>query len=319
MSDPSLSYLLLTYNQRETVKAAVQSALAQNVQPMEIIISDDCSADDTFAEAKSAVANYQGPHRIILNRNPKNLGLIGNLDKAHELCSGDVIIAAAGDDISHPQRSQRILETFVTQDPLLVCSYANVIDQYGDAVPGNFKTALYYRDNWDLKRAARSKSLYIGATGAWRRSLYTDHGPIDPASYEDLVLGFRAALLNRVATIREELVQYRLGTGIVGSDGFDTNTTAFETRRIGGFMALQAIMRQRIQDAKHFGLKEQSPILRILQREQIRAELGLAFYRDRKGAFRRHSLRHPILGLHTMHSERRRIRKVMRKLQTQTS
>lgn len=96
MSSISLSYVLLTFNQRATVAGAVRSALAQDVQPMEIVISDDCSTDGTFSEVESVVAGYQGPHRVILNRNPENLGLAGNLDKVHELSSGDVIIGSSG-------------------------------------------------------------------------------------------------------------------------------------------------------------------------------------------------------------------------------
>jgi glycosyltransferase involved in cell wall biosynthesis len=315
----SLSYVLLTYNQRATVAAAVRSALAQDVQPMEIVISDDCSSDGTFAEVEAAVDDYQGPHKVILNRNPKNLGLAGNLDKVHELSTGDVIIAAAGDDISLPHRSQRILDTFAAQEPLLLCSYAKVIDPDGAAVTGDFKTALFYRGNWTLAGAARSKSLYIGATGAWHRSLYTDYGPIDPESYEDLVLGFRAALLNRVAIIEEELVQYRLGIGITSSDGYDANIAAFEKRRVKGFVAQQAVMRQRIKDAIRCGLDENSPVLRVLKREKIKAALGLSYYEDRTGAFRRQLLRHPLLGLYIRRSERRRRRKVVRQLETQTA
>lgn len=319
MSLISLSYILLTYNQRSTVRAAVRSALAQDVQPMEIVISDDCSSDGTFAEVEAAVAGYQGPHQVILNRNSKNMGLAGNLDNAHELSSGNVIIAAAGDDISFPQRSQRILDTFAAQEPLLVCSYAKVINLKGDVLPGDFRTALFYKGNWDLVRAARSKSLYIGATGAWHRSLYTNYGSIDPDSYEDLVLGFRAALLNRVAVIEEELVQYRLGTGITSSDGFDASIAAFERRRMKSFVAQQAIMRQRIKDAKHFGLDERSPVLRVLKREEIKAALGLSYYKDSTGAFRRQLLLHPLLCLTTGLSERRRRRKRMRRLETQTA
>ncbi|KFE36166.1 glycosyltransferase [Thioclava atlantica] len=318
MAPISLSYILLTYNQRDTVGAAVRSALAQDVHAMDIVISDDCSSDGTFDEIEAAVANYQGPHRLVLNRNPENLGLAGNLDKAHQLSTGEVIIAAAGDDISYPHRSQRILDAFVANDPLLVCSYAKVIGPDGSEVPGDFRTALFYK-NWDLERAARSKALYIGATGAWHRSLYSSYGPIDPESYEDLVLGFRAALEARVTTIDEELVQYRLGTGITSSAGYHTDIAAFERQRKKRFVAQQAVMRQRIKDARHFGLDERSAILRILRKEQMKATLRLSYYEDRNGEFRRQWMAHPLLGVTIWRSERRRRRKMMRQMQLQTA
>ncbi|MBY5934982.1 glycosyltransferase [Tateyamaria omphalii] len=316
MSLPSLSYILLTYNQRDTVRAAVESALGQTGVQLEIVISDDHSKDDTFDVIQQTVAGYDGPHQIILNRNPQNLGLAGNLDKVHQLSSGDVLIAAAGDDKSYPHRSERIAQAFEREDCLLLCSYADVIDPDDKPVHGNFRTALFY-NTWDAARAARSKALYIGATGAWHRSLYEDFGALDPEAYEDLVLGFRAALENRVTVIKEELVQYRLGTGLTSSDGYHADIAAFQARRKKGFTATRAIMRQRKLDARHFGLPDEHRILRILQREQVKADLGTALYSDEAGAFLAMALRHPFLAFYIWKSERRRARKMMRKLTMQ--
>lgn len=311
MTSHSLTYILLTYNQRDTVKAAVESALAQDVQPMEIVISDDCSSDGTFAEIQAAVSGYSGPHHVILNHNPENLGLAGNLAKVHDLSTGDIIVAAAGDDLSEPQRCQRIIETFVEEDPLLLCSYVKVIDPAGQPVSGNFRTALFYGDGWTLKQVARSKSLYIGATGAWHRSLHAGFGPMAPGTYEDLVLGFRAALHGRVAVIHEELVSYRLGLGITSSDAYLADVASFKTRRLNGFLAQKAVMHQREADAREFGLSEQSPVMRVLKKEQSKAELGISYYQDTSSAFVEKALRHPFLMLATVRAERRRARKFM--------
>ena len=311
MTSYSLTYILLTYNQRTTVKAAVESALEQRVQPMEIVISDDCSSDGTFAEVEAAVSGYSGPHRVILNRNTKNLGLAGNLAKVHDLSTGDIIVAAAGDDLSEPQRCQRVLDTFVEEGPLLLCSYAKVIDPTGQPVSGNFRTALFYGDEWNLKRAARSKSLYIGATGAWHRSLYEGFGLMAAGTYEDLVLGFRAALQGRISVIKEELVSYRLGFGITSSDAYLEDVASFKKRRLNGFVAQKAVMQQRESDAREFGLIEQSPVMRILKKEQCKAELGISYYQDTSSAFVVKALRHPLLVLATVRAERRRARKFM--------
>lgn len=314
MAQISLSYILLTYNQQRTVRAAVCSALVQDVPDLEIVITDDHSSDGTFEEIQAAVAGYDGPHRIIVNRNPENLGLVGNLAMAHQLSSGNVLIGAAGDDLSYPQRSRQILEAFSSGDPLLVCSYATVIGPEGEPVPGDFRTALFYR-GWNLAKAARSRSLYIGATGAWHRNLYERYGPIDPAAYEDLVLGFRAALENRVVVLEEELIQYRLGTGLTSSDPYHTDIAAFEEWRRKGFAVRQGVMRQRIKDAGHFGVSGRSPIMRILRREQLKAALGLAYYEDRSGAFCHLALAHPLLGLAAWRSERRCRNKMQSRLQ----
>ncbi|WP_300032389.1 glycosyltransferase [uncultured Roseobacter sp.] len=302
------SYVLLTYNQASTVEEALTSALSQTGRPLEIVVTDDCSTDDTFSLIRKTVEGYHGPHRIILNRNEKNLGLAGNIGRAHDISSGDIIIAAAGDDVSLPHRSSRILDTFIADDPLLVCSYADVIGPNGEKVAGNFRTAAFYQSA-DLKKAARSKSLYLGATGAWHRRIYDKYGPLDPCAYEDLVFGFRAALEEKVAVIREELVRYRLGRGITSSSGYHISQDGFNESRKNSFAASNAVMRQRMQDAKTFGLAQDSPIWQILKKEEAKSSLGLSYYSDTRTQFSRKLLQNPILALYICHSESRRRRK----------
>ncbi|MEO0946426.1 MAG: glycosyltransferase [Pseudomonadota bacterium] len=308
MSQPPTSYILLTYNQRETVEAAVQSALDQTGVTLEIVISDDHSQDDTFDVIQKTVADYDGPHKIILNRNERNLGLAGNVEKAHDLSSGDVLIAAAGDDKSYSHRSAEIVKCFAEEDALLVCSYADVIDLQDQPVAGNFHTALFYK-TWDVARAARSKALYIGATGAWRRELYDKYGALDPEAYEDLVLGFRAALEGSVRLIKEPLVQYRLGAGMTNSDN-SKDLIVFKAKRRRIFAAQQAVMRQRTADAAQFGLPGTDRVFDVLRKEQIKADLGAAYSAENSREFRRLALRHPLFALYTWRSERRRARKL---------
>lgn len=309
MSLPSLSYILLTYNQSATVAEAVHSALAQTGVPLEIVITDDASVDDTFAKVKAAVAGYTGPHRVILNHNAQNLGLAGNIEKAHDLSSGDVVIAAAGDDISLPHRAERIAKAFaVDAPPLLVCSHAHVIGPDGVELSGEFHRAVLYRTT-DVTKVARSKSLYIGATGAWQRSLYDRYGPLEADAYEDLVLGFRAALEGRVCVLPERLVKYRLGFGVTSADNYNMDLLKFTARRAHSFTVNAAVMRQRIKDALRFGLFEGHSVLKVLQVEAQKAALGQAYY---MGGFRQAALRHPLLGLQILHQERRQMRKFRR-------
>lgn len=311
--DRTYSYCLLTYNQSETVADAVRSALNQDCAPMQIVISDDFSLDGTFSIIEETVADYSGPHQVVLNRNSRNLGLAGHIDFIHSLSSGDVIIAAAGDDTSHPNRSHRIMSTFEAEDPLLVCSRAVVVDPQGVELPGNFHGASFYR-SWDLSKVAGSNSLYIGATGAWARELYTKYGAFEPEAYEDLVLGFRAALEGRISVIDEKLVNYCMGSGITSSADYFNDPIAFNAHRAQSFVVASAILKQRWKDAETFGLERDSRVWRIIRKAQARAAIGLSYYEARRGDLFRYTFRHPLLAFDTVYSERRRSRKMMRKM-----
>src|SRR5512139_2419524 len=110
MDRPLISFVMTCYNQERFIHEALQGAFSQHYSPLEIIISDDCSTDRTFDLVREVGAAYRGPHRLVLNRNPANLGIGGNLSKAMELCNGELVITAGGDDISLPERTSRTLE-----------------------------------------------------------------------------------------------------------------------------------------------------------------------------------------------------------------
>ena len=101
---PLATILLIAFNQQATVGAAIEAALAQTYTPLEVVISDDASSDNTWAEIVSAAGRYNGPNRIVLNRNPINLGIGAHLSHLVGLSHGEMLFIAAGDDVSLPDR-----------------------------------------------------------------------------------------------------------------------------------------------------------------------------------------------------------------------
>jgi glycosyltransferase involved in cell wall biosynthesis len=81
---PLVSFCQKYFNQEKYIEESLNSILSQTYSPLEIIISDDASTDGTWQKITDILAKYTGPHKIITNRNEKNLGIIGNWNK---LCS----------------------------------------------------------------------------------------------------------------------------------------------------------------------------------------------------------------------------------------
>lgn len=213
---PLVTFALITYNQEEYIKSALNGALSQTYSPLEILISDDNSSDKTFEIIEMEIKKYSGPHSIIINKNKENLGLIGHVNKIFELAKGELIIAAAGDDISMPHRTMVLMKYYLaeTEKPLLMHSKAIEIDLNGNQT-GNISPDKSLRKNKTLLAAAKSSALYLGATGIWSKDLYKKYGPLRyKNSYEDLILGFRAHLEGRIKYIDEALIYYRHGNGI---------------------------------------------------------------------------------------------------------
>lgn len=292
----SFTLILFTYNQEKFVSQAVNAALSQKCDPIEILITDDCSNDKTFHIVQDTVKNYKGPHKVLLNRNDKNLGLSRHIDKAHELSSGEVIIGAAGDDISHPNRCQKIIDCFESNNPLLVFSYADVIDGNGQTSSHGYSNATLYKSN-DIIEIARSGSLYLGATGAWHRNLYDKYGSLEENAYEDLIFGFRAALEKKFHILHEPLVTYRLGFGVTSKDSFFENTESFRRKRIQSLKVIKAVYAQRLKDALTFGHSSKSLLIEAIEHELLKADIGLRFYNKKSNEFWSGMFYHPILTL----------------------
>ena len=70
MEKPLVTISMITYNQERYVRDAVRGALAQTYEPLEIVISDDCSTDSTWDIIRDEVEAYRksgGIHKNIVN------------------------------------------------------------------------------------------------------------------------------------------------------------------------------------------------------------------------------------------------------------
>ncbi|WP_299848786.1 glycosyltransferase [uncultured Roseovarius sp.] len=308
-SDTGLRYslIVLSYNQEAFVADAVRAVLAQDCFPIEIVISDDCSSDGTFAAIQAATRGYKGPHRLHIRRNERNLGLVAHINQIIDMTTGDVIIPAYGDDISAPSRVTEISRRFETGKPLLVHSDAVAIDENGNETRSNYRKADFYRTT-DALETATSMALYLGAAGAWHRTLFGKYGPLNyPNVYDDHILGFRAALENRVAFIEKPLLKYREGIGLshqLNRDRNQTDTAATRRKKILDMMI--ATFSQRLEDAATFGLPKDHAIIKKLHRARQKAEMRRACY-DGMGQMLTRNLAHPFAALAAAGAEGLRI------------
>jgi glycosyltransferase involved in cell wall biosynthesis len=131
----TVTLALFAFNQERFIREAVASVLAQACDPIEIILSDDASTDATFRVMQEAAADYRGPHRIVLNRNPVNLGLVAHVNKVFAMASGGIVVLAAGDDVSLPSRVSDTIEAFQRHPDVAMVSFTDeIIDADGSSV-----------------------------------------------------------------------------------------------------------------------------------------------------------------------------------------
>src|SRR5690554_7860762 len=91
---PLVTFALFAYNQEEYIREAVEGAFSQTYEPLEIILSDDCSTDRTFEIMQAMAAEYTGPHEIRVRRNEGNVGVIDHVLKVAKVSKGKLFIVA---------------------------------------------------------------------------------------------------------------------------------------------------------------------------------------------------------------------------------
>ena len=263
------SFVLLAYNQEDTIAEALDGAFAQEGPEIELFLSDDCSSDRTFRIMQEKATAYDGPHRIVLNRNDQNLGVNRHINLSIRRSSGEAIIAASGDDISFPHRSLKCAEAFEA-GAKLVHSHAIVGTKEGDPARYPYENALFFQSTQPID-AATAKALYLGATCAWHKSLYEKYGPVpEGPAFEDLILGFRASLEHGVAFVDEPLVRYRVGTGLSNSKRPQGND-ARKARQLELQREI-ATLNQRLRDCDTYGRAQLPEVVDRIERRILDVE-----------------------------------------------
>lgn len=217
---PLITLYIFSYNQQKYIQQAVESALAQEYSPLEIIISDDCSTDSTVTIIESVVERYTGPHSVHINVNPINLGISEHVNQAFKIAKGEFIVFAAGDDISFPRRVCVIADRWCALDKKVSAIYsgAKLIDENGKE-HGLLKVALSDIElNTHSLITYKPKSgtfLLIGACAAYAANLNHKFGDLLPnVNVEDIPLTIRASLTGGIIYIDETLLFYRQNVSV---------------------------------------------------------------------------------------------------------
>lgn len=202
---------LFTYNQREYIADAVLSALGQQCDPIEIILSDDCSKDGTFEVMKGIVESYKGPHHVVLRQSKINSGLASHVNEVLSMVTGEIVVFAAGDDVSHPERVQKTQQYFSRhQDVVEVLVSADVIDKSGKVVSEKRLADHAYKFQSQENLFAGMQQTF-GAGRAIRREVFSRFGALNEnCPTEDTPLMLRALLLGKSLLVSDKLVQYRV-------------------------------------------------------------------------------------------------------------
>jgi glycosyltransferase involved in cell wall biosynthesis len=165
MNSPLISCIVPVFNGERYLKEALDSILAQTYRPLEIIVADDGSIDDT----RAVVARY-GPQVAFRSQSTagppaaRNLGL--------RAAQGEFVAFLDQDDLWHREKLARQAARFAARPELDLC--ITYVRHFW--VPELHREAATYRDHW---RSDPLPGYYTGTLMA-RRTLFECVGQFNP-------------------------------------------------------------------------------------------------------------------------------------------
>jgi glycosyltransferase involved in cell wall biosynthesis len=227
---PRVTFALFAYNQKDLISEAMAAAFAQNYPNLEILLSDDGSADGTFELMEAAARDYRGPHAIRVNRTAANRGVIAHVYDACLKAEGELIVAAAGDDISYSHRTSRLVEHWLETGADGLYSDFDTISETGEIlVRGRpiVKPDMDHRPFFPGRKVER----IVGASSAFSKATFQAiEEPSRPLYAEDLYLTLMLALRSRKTVYVDEILLAYRRHGAATTHVTDDDVALFEKK-----------------------------------------------------------------------------------------
>lgn len=220
MAPPTLSVILPNYNHAKFLPQCLESLLRQSVQPLEIVIIDDASTDNSvtlieeFARKNAIIRFYQ---------NERNQGVIFGMNKGVELARGEYVYFAGADDLVLPglfEKSMRMLAEH--KEAGLCCSDpASFVADHGKEPTTINENRLhlssapaFFTPDQIVDLARRKRALITGMSVMKRSAILEAGGFLKELKWHcDFFLVFSIALRRGVCYIPERLCMWRSTPG----------------------------------------------------------------------------------------------------------
>lgn len=226
----SLAVVIPLYNHAAYIEPTLRSVISQTTPPHRVIIIDDGSTDDSFAQAQTLVAQFSNTSIEVIRQ--ENCGAHAALNRGIELAADCEFVAILNsDDLWHPERLERCLAKLLANPSLaLVCTGLHLIDSAGQPLPEDSPKARRHRKVWALVEKENDPLLSLAVSNfakttsnlIARRSFLIAHPFGDYRYVHDYHFLLQAAFADTLGVLPDDLLGYRVHT---------TNTIKADGRR----------------------------------------------------------------------------------------
>jgi len=210
-SEPSFSIIINNYNYGRYLGDAIDSALAQDYDNVEVIVVDDGSTDNS----RAVIASYG---RRIIAVEKTNGGQASALNAGFAVSNGDILMFLDSDDFLATRAVASVARHFQTRAELAKVHFrlAVVKDEPARRTGGVLPPRHLLLPSGDIRDSLAAGRTYVTppmSGNAFRRSAIASQIPIPEQTYRkgaDEWLICTAPIFGPVAAIDEELGYYRI-------------------------------------------------------------------------------------------------------------
>lgn len=216
---PRVSAIIPTYNRRELVQRAIDSALAQTLPPDEIVVVDDGSTDGTGDALKARYGE-----RIAYLWQP-NAGVSAARNAGMSHARGALFALLDSDDLWAPEKTERQC-AYLAANPDIGMVVCDVARMDADGKPYDFfrRRDVIATDGWALGELLMNPAL-VPASAMLRREVFADVGGFDTAlrTAEDIDFFLRVAQRWQVGVTEGAMVR-----AMRGHEGLSAESSTYD-------------------------------------------------------------------------------------------
>ena len=230
-----IDVLLATYNGEKYLKEQIDSILNQSYKNIRLVISDDCSKDDT----RKILKEYEKDERVELHLQEKNLGYIRNFEYLLKQVKNDLYMLSDQDDVWLPEKIEKSLETLKKNNADMVFGDLEVVDENLNTIYPSFGDFMLL--NRKIKQQINSYKLnylYNCVTGCTILSKKKFLKDILPLPYKskyvahDHWMALMVSLKGKMTYMPEKYIKYRQhGDNQIGTDKISHGFTKLDDVR----------------------------------------------------------------------------------------
>lgn len=216
---PGVSVALCTFNGARFVREQVDSLLCQTIPPVEIIVIDDMSSDNTVGILQELARTASVPMTVISNT--QRLGSTNSFAQAIERCSGEFIALCDQDDIWLPNKLEHLSTALRDNEKatMAFCNASLVNDRLEPLGKNLWDEIGFYHLEQAVMRSGSALHVLL------RHDVVSGMGMMFRAKFTNLILPFGRtwmhdtwittilAAIGECCPVNEELVLYRQHSG----------------------------------------------------------------------------------------------------------